>query len=113
MKKDKELPSILMPDGEISVSLPSGKMATLSVCHPKFSLWKGSAVYFDYGGKPFIDYKGEPVFAELAILRILLADGWNGVWVETYGGIHFLREMPNSWKLLLHSIDIPQEKREI
>lgn len=113
MKKDEELPSILMPDGEISVSLPSGKAADLPTCHPKFSLWKGPVVDFDYGGKPLIDYNDEPIFAELAILRVLLEDGWNGAWVETYGGIHFLREMPNSWKLLSHSIDIPQEKREI
>lgn len=113
MKKDNELPFILIPDGSVKISLPAGGEAILPVCHPKFSLWKGPTVNFDFGGKPLIDYDGEPVFAELAILRMLLASGWNGVWVETYGGMHFLRKMPQSWKLSPQHIDIPGDKREI
>jgi hypothetical protein len=103
----------LYPDSQMEVLLPSGKVTDLPVCYPTFSLWKGSIDIFSYGGKPLIDYEGAPIFAELAILRILLADGWDGVWVETYGGIHFLREMPHDWKLASHNIDIPIDKREV
>lgn len=31
-----------------------------------------------------LDFGGEPVFAELAILRTLQAEGWGGVWVDSY-----------------------------
>lgn len=37
-----------------------------------------------YGGKTVLDVNGEPVFAELGILRAFQRDGWDGVWVDTY-----------------------------
>ncbi len=39
----------------------------------------------NYGGKIILDFNGEPVFAELMILRILEKKNFNGVWVDTYG----------------------------
>ena len=102
-----------LPNGEIIVLLPSGKVADLPICHPVFSLWSGQSVDFDYGGKPLINYEGEAIFAELAILRILLADGWDGVWVETYGGTNFLRDMPHDWKLKPQNIAIPKDKQNL
>ena len=32
-----------------------------------------------------LDWEGEPLFAELVILRLLQSKGWEGVWVDTYG----------------------------
>ena len=104
---------MLIPDGRVNVLLPSGGNVELPVFHPKFHLWKGPKIDFDFGGKPVIEYEGEPVFAELAILRMLIADGWDGVWVETYGGMHFLHDMPQDWKLAQQHVDIPTEKREM
>jgi hypothetical protein len=87
------LPPSLRPLDMMSVTLPSGRGVALPRCRPTFR--KGlRAVPFDYGGKPLIDHDGETVFAELAILRLLLATGWDGVWVEVYGGPNFLRQMP-------------------
>lgn len=57
-----------------------------------------------------INYKGNAIFAELAILNLLKESGWEGVWVETYGGIHFLKDMPGGWKLAKNSVSIPTEK---
>ncbi len=38
-----------------------------------------------FGGKALIEVDGRPQFAEVAILRLFEADGWQGRWVETYG----------------------------
>jgi hypothetical protein len=36
-----------------------------------------------YGGKPIIDVDGQPLYAELAVLRILNREGWAGVWADS------------------------------
>lgn len=104
------LPLELTPSGTMTISLPSGNTVDLPVCHPTFPKWLGELPNFDYGKKPIVNYKEKGVFAELAILELLLDSGWNGVWVETYGGVHFLKDMPTSWKLSQHNISIPSEK---
>lgn len=102
--------SELIPTSTLATSLPSGNTVDLPVCNFTFSKWLGELPNFDFGKKPIVNYKGKGVFAELAILEILIDSGWNGVWVETYGGIHFLKEMPTSWKLSQHNISIPLDK---
>jgi len=47
--------------------------------------WQGTPISYTYGGKAVLDYKGEPVFAEIYALRIFLEKGYEGVWVDTYG----------------------------
>ena len=42
------------------------------------------------------DCDGEACFAELVILRLLLKSGWHGVWVEAFGGTHYLQTMPEA-----------------
>ncbi len=39
-----------------------------------------------FGGKQILNFRGKPVFAELAILRTLRRKGWDGVWVYGYRG---------------------------
>ena len=107
------IPKELQPTGTMDVLLPNGRIAKLPVCHPVFSLWNGPPVNFDYGKKPVLNYKGEACFAELVILRMLLEHGWDGVWVETYGGTHYLRTMPNEWKLESGHVSIPKDKEEL
>jgi hypothetical protein len=70
-------------------------------------------VSFDYGGKHLIDHEGEACFAELAILRILQKDGWDGVWVEVFGGPNFVRTMPLGWALKSEHVSIPADKEEL
>lgn len=105
-----DIPKELQPTGTMEVNLSNGTTVLLPVCHPVFSLWSGPPVSFDYGKKPILDHKGEACFAELVILRILLDHGWDGVWVETYGGTHYLRTMPNEWKLGSEHVSIPADK---
>ncbi len=80
----------------MEVNLPSGGMATLPLCRPVFPMWNGAPIAFAYGKKPVLEHEGEPCFAELKILRSFTEVGWEGVWVGTYGGIHYLRSMPRN-----------------
>lgn len=69
--------------GEEVFNLPSGPVAV-----PKYFLefkqWTGAPVQDDYNHKAIIDWKGEPVFAELAVLRLFQENGWEGVWADSY-----------------------------
>lgn len=96
--------------GETTISLPSGAEVILPLCNIVFQKWTGDSPSFDFGKKPLIDYEGEAIFAELAILKLLKESGWDGAWVETYGGIHFLNTMPKDWKLANQNISIPKDK---
>lgn len=103
-------PPELQPTGKFEMPLPSGKTVSLPVATPKFELWDGTPVDFNFGNKPILNYKNEACFAELVILRMLFEHGWEGVWVETYGGTHYLRSMPQAWSLKSEHVSIPQEK---
>ena len=107
------LPTGLTPTDTVDIKLEDGSVATLPVCHPTFTLWDGAPVSFDYGNKPILEYNGEACFAELVILKTLVADGWNGVWVETYGGTHYLRTMPDGWAVKAGHVSIPEDKEAI
>lgn len=50
----------------------------------KFRPWEGKPVENSYGNKAVIDWQGEPVFAELAVLKLFQENGWNGVWADSY-----------------------------
>lgn len=106
-------PKELRPTDRIKLQLSDGTTVNLPVAHPKFLAWKGSSVNFNYGKKPMLNYKNEACFAELVILRLLLDQGWNGVWVETYGGTHYLRSMPQTWNLQSEHISIPRDKENL
>ena len=104
------LPQELIPTDTIDIQLEDGVVVTLPVCHPTFALWSGEPLSFDYGKKPVLNYNNEACFAELAILRILFEHGWDGVWVETYGGVHYLQSMPQAWNLKSEHVSIPKDK---
>jgi hypothetical protein len=68
----------------IKLLLPCGKAVSIPMCFHRFELWRGSPIADTYGGKAVLDVNGEPVFAELAILRLIQESGWEGVWIDTY-----------------------------
>ena len=70
----------LRPTGERVDMLPS-----VSV---RFPMWRGSPFSDDMGKKTaaMVDVDGEHLFAELAILRLLERDGWEGRWIHTSAG---------------------------
>jgi len=67
----------LRPTGERVDMLPSVFM--------RFPMWRGSPFVDDLGKKSaaMIDLDGEHLFAELAILRLLEREGWEGRWIHT------------------------------
>ena len=65
-------------------SLPSGEQISIPKYFLRFDSWKGAPIPNTYNGKAVIDWNGEPVFAELAVLRLFQAHGWDGVWVDSY-----------------------------
>ena len=74
----------LTPTSFEDLLLPSGRTFRIPKSEPRFKIWNGSQIDFSYGGKDILDVRGEPVFAEIAILRLLQYEGWDGVWVDTF-----------------------------
>lgn len=74
----------------------------------QFTAWQGVAVADDYNRKPVVDLDGEPLFAELAILRLLQRAGFSGVWVDTYRG-RILTELPG----VEDAVVLPPERRAL
>jgi hypothetical protein len=110
---NNSLPPQLQPREKTKIPFPSGETVMLPLCRPNFPLWKGNSPAFRYGSKPVLEHRGEPCFAELAILNLLIDAGWEGVWVATYGGTHYVRTMPEQWNLNSQNISITEEKEQI
>ena len=71
----------------------------------RFAKWSGPAFIDDLGKKAaaFVELDGEHLFAELALLRLLEREGWQGRWVLTTGGAH-----GEISKLLTRWLDVPR-----
>jgi hypothetical protein len=90
-----DLPQELRPTGTFRVRLVLGQEIILPWCQPNFKRWSGPPPSFTFGRKPILNYKDQPVFAELLILNLLKEKLWDGVWVSSYGGTKYLGEMPH------------------
>jgi len=74
--------------GDLVLQIPKSEVV--------FTEWNGAPISDTFGGKRIINHDGDPVFAELAIMRVFQDDGWDSRWVETYG-----KKTPiclNEWK---------------
>lgn len=80
-----DYPAQLVPDSLEVLLLPSGDEVHIPKARPAFRQWTGEFEKDTYGNKPLVDMDGEPLFAELAILRLFQKGGWDGVWVDTFG----------------------------
>lgn len=77
-------PAALHPVAEESVRLSSGRRLLIPKATPGLRRWPGPPPEDTYGNKPIVMLEGELLFAELAILRLFQAVGWEGVWIDTY-----------------------------
>jgi hypothetical protein len=50
-----------------------------------FRRWNGELPKDTYHHKPVLEYNGEMVFAEIAILRCFQQEGWDGRWIDNFG----------------------------
>ncbi len=76
-------PATFVPDHEESYTL-NGVEYTLPATTLAFKKWEGASIKNTFGGKPLVNYDEIPMFAELAIQRTILKNGWSARWVETY-----------------------------
>jgi hypothetical protein len=58
-------------------------------------------------------HRGRTTFAELLILDLLKEQGWQGVWVSSFGRLTFLDQMPASSSLRKHGVAIPFDKSRL
>ena len=94
-----DLPNPLRPINFIPTELPSGRSLNLPHCYPIFPAWTKSTGTFLFGGKQLLNYRGDPVFAELYVLRLLQEHGWEEAWISSFGGRKCMRDMPVDAKL--------------
>lgn len=94
-------------DGEL-FSLSSGVDVSIQKYFLTFIPWKGAPIPNTYNNKPVIDWNGEPVFAELAVLRLFQSHGWEGVWVDSYRRKYRIG-LPD----VAEPIELPQKQQEL
>lgn len=78
-------PEQLVPETVENLHLPSGAHARVPKAEAFFRPWRGEFAGDTYNNKPLLEVDGKPMFAELAILSLFLKEGWDGVWVDTFG----------------------------
>jgi len=83
----------------------SGDVVRIPKASPVFRKWRGDPPKETYGNKPILDINGVPGFAELATLKLLQADGWLGVWIDTF------RKQTRS--VTGARVDLPSDQREL
>ena len=76
-------PKLIEPNGYESF-LISGKIVKVPKCVIQFKKWGGIELKENFGGKPIIELNQKPMFAELAIMNLIIQSGWQAIWVETY-----------------------------
>jgi hypothetical protein len=79
--------------------LPSGRVVRLRRLCVRFGTaspdrLKPGALPATYVAKPLVTFNGAAMFGELAVLRWLETDGWEGAWLDTAHGRKVWRHMP-------------------
>src|SRR3954469_2569983 len=97
------IPADLFPIDPEAILLPSARTVLVPKAVAKFRLWTEEVRFSRYGNKAVLEYGGEPMFAELVILRMFAKEGWSGVWVDGYRGKY--------WNGIDHPADLPESVR--
>ncbi len=90
------------------ITLPGRAIREVPGVFMRFPRWQGAPFVDDFGKKSagMIDIDGEHLFAELAVLRLLESDGWEGRWVNTYSA------RGEVWKFLTEWRDVPRAEQK-
>lgn len=94
-------------DGEL-FSLSSGAEVSIQKYFLHFNEWKGAPIPNTYNGKAVIDWNDEPLFAELAVLRLFQSHGWEGVWVDSYR-----RKYRTGLPDVTEPIELPEQQKQL
>jgi hypothetical protein len=87
------LPDALLAREVLDVTLSDGRTVRIPLCMTEFQHWNGPPLVFDFGGKPTVYHAGQAAWAQLRIASLFRDAGWDALVVQTYGGLHYLREM--------------------
>ena len=93
---------------KVPITMPAGRMIhDVAAVFLRLPQWTGAPFVDDLGRKSaaMIALESEHLFAELAVLRLLEKDGWNGRWVNT------LSAGKEVWKYLTEWKDVPREEQ--
>jgi hypothetical protein len=102
----KENPFLPLSSSPLELLLKIRGAVSIATCFHSFKSWEGESISDTYGGKAVIDCDGEPLFAELAILRLIQSEGWDGVWIDTYRR-KFRQSLPP------HSCELPERAQAV
>jgi hypothetical protein len=89
------LPKALALAGPEDIQLPAGRVVSIPRATARFSPWREDITINTWGNKPVLDVQGEQTFAEVALLRMFQASGWEARWLEAYNA-------PPQWPLVLN-----------
>ena len=98
------MPAGLTPVEPEAFVLPSGVTIHVPKAVATFKVWTKDVPFDRYGNKAVLDYRGEPMFAELVILRMFEEADWNGVWADSYRRKY--------WKRMDEPADLPASVRK-
>jgi hypothetical protein len=90
------------------IHMPSGRMIQdVAGIFLRLPQWQGEPFADDFGKKAagLVELDGEHLFAELAVLRMLEREGWEGRWVNTQGA------KGEVWKYLTRWENLPREQQ--
>src|SRR5260221_13998823 len=75
--------------------LPTGQIVEIPTLSRGEQRWAGPVPesFSSVPNKPTLQFDGQPVWAELILLRFLEGDGWRGAWVKNWGGRAFWRNV--------------------
>jgi len=91
------------------LQMSNNSILDIPIKYLQFKKWSGSPIKDDYNGKTVIDFDGEPLFAELAVLRMYQKDDWAGVWVDCYRKKYRV-ELPEKSKL---GVTLPKRQENL
>ena len=88
--------------------LSSGDNILIQKYFLTFTEWKGAPIKNSYGNKVVVNWNDEPLFAELAVLKLFTSNGWSGVWVDSYR-----RKYRVGLPDVVEPIEIPEIQKEL
>jgi len=96
MYPTRSLPAALLSTDSIVLDLAE-RSVPIPLCRKHFTSYTGPDLTHTFGGKDLLLVDGRPQFAEVAILRLFQAAGWQGRWLETYGRGKLTPGLWNAW----------------
>jgi hypothetical protein len=90
------------------IPLSTGVSVDVPKATPAFIAWEGPPPGDTFGGKALLCHRGRPAFAELVILWRFIEAGWQGAWIDSFGG----RRLKDYWPEPVYQA-LPEEQEAL